>query len=80
MRVKCKESQNVLYRNQIGTFYPIGGEKVKMSKKDMLMIKNFSEGGMQLLGFKDRSYLKVYHNIRHSYFIYPDEKKVSGSS
>lgn len=80
VRIRCQESDSVLYRNQIGTFYPLGGEKVRMTRKDMQQIKNFSEGGMQLLGFKDRSYLKVYHNIRHSYFIFPDEKKATGSS
>ena len=32
------------------------------------------------MGFKPISKLKVYHNIKHSYFLYPDEKRVSGSS
>ena len=32
------------------------------------------------MGFKPRTYLKVHHNIKHSYFIYPDEKRVTGSS
>lgn len=36
--------------------------------------------GMKLMGFKDKSYLKIYHNIKHSYFIFPDEKKTTGSS
>jgi ATP-dependent DNA helicase 2 subunit 1 len=43
-------------------------------------IKYFDAVGMKLMGFKPRSYLKVYHNIKHSYFIYPDEKRVTGSS
>jgi ATP-dependent DNA helicase 2 subunit 1 len=32
------------------------------------------------MGFKPKSYLKVYHNLKHSYFVFPDEKKVTGSS
>jgi len=36
--------------------------------------------GMKLMGFKPTRSLKVYHNIKHSYFVYPDEKKVIGSS
>jgi len=32
------------------------------------------------MGFKDKSFLKVYHNIKHSYFVYPDDKKAQGSS
>ena len=35
---------------------------------------------MQLLGFKDKNCLKVYHNLRGSYFFYPDDKKIQGSS
>jgi len=37
------------------------------------------EPGMKLMGFKSRDSLKMYHNIRPSYFIYPDEGKVKGS-
>lgn len=35
---------------------------------------------MTLVGFKPRKKLKVYHNYRTSYFIYPDEERVVGSS
>jgi ATP-dependent DNA helicase 2 subunit 1 len=35
---------------------------------------------MQLIGFKPKSSLKPYYNIRPSYFIYPDEEHVKGSS
>jgi ATP-dependent DNA helicase 2 subunit 1 len=46
----------------------------------MKKIKNFASAGMKLMGFKPMSYLKVYHNVKHSYFMYPDEKKTKGSS
>ena len=46
----------------------------------MKKIKNFAPNGMKLVGFKPKSYLKVYHNIKHSYFMSPDEKKTKGSS
>lgn len=70
----------MLYQNQIGTFYPLGGEKVRLGHDEMKKIKNFAPPGMQLMGFKPRSYLKVYHNIKHSYFLHPDEKKTQGAS
>ena len=35
--------------------------------------------GMNLMGFKPKSFLKPYHNVRHSYFISPDERKSNGS-
>jgi ATP-dependent DNA helicase 2 subunit 1 len=46
----------------------------------MKAIKKFDKIGMTLMGFKPKSYLKYYHNVKHSTFVYPDEKKVKGSS
>ena len=43
-------------------------------------MKQFDKLGMTLMGFKPKSYLKVYHNTKHSTFVYPDEKTISGSS
>ena len=31
------------------------------------------------MGFKPRKCLKVFHNVKHSYFIYPDDKRITGS-
>jgi ATP-dependent DNA helicase 2 subunit 1 len=63
---------DVLHESEVGTFYPIGGEKVILTKADIERIKNFDSPGMTLVGFKPRSKLKLYHNYRTSYFIYPD--------
>ena len=79
-RFVCDESKAVLYRHQIGTYFPIGNEKVKISTDEMQRIKRFDKVGMTLMGFKPRSYLKVYHNVKHSTFVYPDENRVKGSS
>lgn len=35
---------------------------------------------MTLIGFKPRSLIKPYHNLRTSYFLYPDEEHITGSS
>ena len=37
------------------------------------------EPGIKLLGFKDRSELVFEDNVRHSFFIYPDEDMFAGS-
>jgi Ku70/Ku80 beta-barrel domain len=37
------------------------------------------EPGIKLLGFKDRSELAFEDNVRHSFFIYPDEGAYAGS-
>lgn len=53
---------------------------MKITPEEILNIKKFDRVGMVLMGFKPRSYLKVYHNIKHSTFVYPDEKRIQGSS
>ena len=35
---------------------------------------------LHLLGFRDKSRLKCYHNIRTSYFLAADEEHVGNSS
>ena len=51
-----------------------------ITREDMKKIKNFDTPGLKLMGFKPQSKLKDYHNIRPSYFLYPDYKHVEGSS
>ncbi len=69
-----------MFDGQIGTYYPLGGEKVKFSKEDMNKVKNIEPPGMTLIGFKSKKLIKPYHNLRTSYFLYPDEDHVTGSS
>ncbi|KAL4483805.1 hypothetical protein ABPG72_006180 [Tetrahymena utriculariae] len=76
----CKETGQSLYQNQISTCVHIGGEKIKVSKNDINEIKAFEEPGMRLIGFKPAGTLKAYHNYRTSYFVYPDDYHVKGSS
>lgn len=42
--------------------------------------KQFGEPGMHLLGFKAVASLLPHHRIFHSYFVYPNERAVKGSS
>lgn len=73
-------SGEVLFEGNIGTYYPLGGEKIKLSKEDMNKIKNLEPPGITLVGFKPRALIKPYYNLRTSYFLYPDEEHISGSS
>lgn len=50
------------------------------NKEEMNAIKRFDGPGITLMGFKDRSRLKPYMNVRASYFLYPNEEKIKGSS
>lgn len=45
----------------------------------MNKIKGLKKPGLTLIGFKPRKLIKPYHNLRPSYFLYPDEDHVVGS-
>ena len=79
-RYTCKETNETLYRSQIGTHFPVKDKKVIITENDMKKIKHFENPGMKLIGFKSRKSIKIYQNIRPSYFIHPDEKVMRGSS
>ena len=50
-----------------------------MTFQEYWKIKNFEPKGMRLLGFKPRRYLQVFHNVKKSMFLYPNEKQTAGS-
>ena len=77
---KLNSKGEVLFDGVIETYYPLGGEKIKISKDDMNKIKNLEPPGMTLIGFKPRNLIKPFHNLRTSYFLYPDEEHIHGSS
>lgn len=43
-------------------------------------MKGIRQPGIYLIGFKPKKLIKPYHNLRPSYFLYPDEEHVSGST
>jgi len=51
-----------------------------IEKHELRNIRTLDEPSLKLVGFKPRSSLKDYHNLKHSSFIYPDEAAVRGSS
>jgi ATP-dependent DNA helicase 2 subunit 1 len=79
-KFSCEETGAELYPNQIGTYMPFGGEKIVLSKDEVSDIKKFDDPSLVLMGFKPYSRLKEYHNYRTSYFLYPDDEKIEGSS
>lgn len=46
----------------------------------MNKIKGIRDPGIYLIGFKPKKFIKPYHNLRSSYFLYPDEEHVTGST
>ena len=47
---------------------------------EVRQIKKFDRTGMKLMGFKPLAQVKIYHNVKHSCFVYPDDAKIGGSS
>ena len=76
----CVENNAELYDKDIGHFIPLAEQKVEFTKEEMDRIKDFGEPSLVLLGFKPRDRLKIYHNIKAPYFLYPDDERVDGSS
>ena len=76
----CTETKQELYEKDIGNYIPLGEKKVEFTKEEMNRIKEFGEPGLVLVGFKPRDRLKIYHNIKAPYFIYPDDERVENSS
>lgn len=46
----------------------------------MNKMKSIEQPGITLIGFKPKNLIKPYHNLKSSYFLYPDEEHVAGSS
>merc|ERR1712137_481703 len=61
-------------------FVELGGERVYMTHAEVAETKYFGAPGMLLLGFKRVSLLESQHRIFHSYFVYPNERLVTGSA
>lgn len=48
-------------------------DRINFKKDDVNEIKKFDEPSLKLMGFKPKERVKAYHNIRSSYFLYPDD-------
>ena len=53
---------------------------MKFSKGEIDKIKEVDQPNMTLLGFKSADEIKEEENVKSSYFVYPDESRVKGSS
>lgn len=79
--VKCAATGQELMSSDISYCYDYGGERVRFEREELVQLKTLgSQGSMRLIGFKPRSRLKVYHNMRSSGFIYPNENRTQGST
>lgn len=76
----CQDTGSLLEPYQINKYHMYGGAKVFFKQEEMVEIKTFGDPGLTLLGFKPMNRLKVYHNLKPPYFLFPDEQTVKGST
>jgi ATP-dependent DNA helicase 2 subunit 1 len=71
--------------DRIRTYFELGGERIPMSGKDKLGIRmagnaNNAFASLILLGFKDKNAVPFTHTLEATHFVYPNDKRVEGSS
>ena len=76
---RCKETNEILYPEKIGTYVYYANKKIKFSKEEMKKVKLMDPPGLTLMGFKSIDSIKPYYNMRESYFVYPNEAISKGS-
>lgn len=72
-------SKEIVEHDEIAYQYSFGGELVNFDKQQINEIRYPYKPGILLLCFKPQSSLGAY-NVTHSYFLYPDEFVVEGST
>ena len=65
--------------SQMKYSYPYGDKTIVFEKDELQKIKCFDPPGLRVMGFKPRSKLKQWQNLRSSSFIYPDDSTIRGS-
>ncbi|CAE8726403.1 unnamed protein product, partial [Polarella glacialis] len=77
----CEQTGALLHPvDDIATYVELAGQRVVMSRAEVTETKHFCDPGLRLLGFKPLSSLEPHHRIFHSYFVYPNEREISGSA
>lgn len=76
----CTETGKELMLSDMKFAYEYGGERVNFDAEELRTIKKIAPQGLKILGFKPSSKLKLYHNMRPSSFIYPNDHSITGST
>ncbi|KAI8984187.1 SPOC like C-terminal domain-containing protein [Mycotypha africana] len=78
-RWKREDTGDYLLPTDIQFSYEYGGEDIVFSREELEQIKTVKQPGIYVLGYRDISALKMYHQLTHPYFLYPDETQYTGS-
>lgn len=75
-----QETGEVLMPQDLKKAQTYGGRKICFENDEVTEMRHFDNPGFYLMGFKPRKCLKKYYHVKPAQFIYPDEKKVNGST
>jgi ATP-dependent DNA helicase 2 subunit 1 len=70
----------VVPRDLVQKAYKFGGDRIIFTEDELKQIRTFGEPVLRILGFKPISKLRFRDNLRNSYFIYPSDATVTGST
>jgi ATP-dependent DNA helicase 2 subunit 1 len=73
-------SGEVLTEKDLSKYFPYGGTKVPFATDEIKKLKDIGSAGLELMGFKPLTSLSITHQIRSSYFLFPDETQFSDSN
>ena len=73
-----KETAETLLPSELTKYTTVAGEKIRLDKNEMSMLKAKFLPGITLIGFKPISKLKLHLCLRSAHFIYPDDEQVKG--
>lgn len=75
-----EETGESLQKSTAKYAFDYGGAKAVLSSEEIANIKSvFSEPGLSLIKFVPQAALKIYHNLAHSIFLFPDDGVLKGS-
>ncbi|CAL8309862.1 unnamed protein product [Boreogadus saida] len=74
------QSGSLLLPSEVKKAQMYGEKQIVMEKDEVDSMKKFEDPGLHLIGFKPMDKLKLYHHIRPSVFLYPEEEQITGSA
>ena len=76
----CADTTQYLTAADLKYYWEFGGQKVIFEKDEVVSMKTFGPPALALIGFKPKTAMKMYYNLSHSMFLYPDELSYEGST
>eukprot|EP00927_Polykrikos_kofoidii_P066420 TRINITY_DN62017_c0_g1_i1.p1 TRINITY_DN62017_c0_g1~~TRINITY_DN62017_c0_g1_i1.p1 ORF type:complete len:645 (-),score=103.23 TRINITY_DN62017_c0_g1_i1:96-2030(-) len=77
----CEQTGSIVHpKDDIDTFVEIAGERIFVTRDEIDAARRLGEPGIKLLGFKSADKIKAHHRVYHSYFLFPNERAIGGST